>query len=64
MTLGTIWEDLKFDVKNFRVIRKFAIVGNEDDSGFLATISEPFVTDEARFFPKSEIDVARSWMKQ
>ncbi|MBD66115.1 MAG: hypothetical protein CME62_12965 [Halobacteriovoraceae bacterium] len=63
MTFGAMWEDLKFDVKNFRVIRKFAIIGNEDDRGVLATISEPFVTDEARFFPISKVESARSWIK-
>ena len=63
MTFGAMWEDLKFDIKNFRAIRKFAIVGKEGDKGILATISEPFVTEEAKFFPKSEINTARDWIK-
>jgi len=62
MTLGAIWEDLKFDIKNFRVIRKFAIVGGEDSQSLMASISEPFVSEEAKFFNSSEIDKARDWI--
>ena len=62
LTFGALWEDIKFDIKNFRAIRQFAIIGDKDSKEILATISEPFVKDEAKFFEYKDIDIARQWI--
>ena len=61
-TVGALWEDIKFDIKNFKVIRRFAIVGDRNTIKVLDPISEPFVTDEAKFFNKSEFEEAQKWV--
>lgn len=61
-TMGALWEDIKFDVKNFKVIRRFAIIGDKNTIKVLDPISEPFVTDEAKFFNKSEFKEAEQWV--
>ncbi len=61
ISLGALWEDLKFDFNNFRTIRRFAIVGHAKEHKFLDPISEPFVSDEAKLFPKEEMGKARDW---
>ncbi|HAG91085.1 MAG TPA: hypothetical protein DCL41_04400 [Bdellovibrionales bacterium] len=62
ITLGALWEDLKFDLQNFRAVRNFAIVGNSDKLKMLDPLSEPFVSGEAKFFKKEDEDKARKWV--
>jgi len=61
-TMGALWEDIKFDVTNFKVIRRFAIIGDSNTIKVLDPISEPFVIDEAKFFNKSEFKEAERWV--
>lgn len=61
-TVGALWEDIKFDMKNFKVIRRFAIIGDKNILKILDPLSEPFVTEEAKFFIKSEFKEAERWV--
>lgn len=61
-TMGAIWEDVKFDFRNFRTIRKLAIVGDRDNQKLLDPLSEPFVTEEAKYFSKADETLAREWV--
>ena len=60
ITISAIWEDLKFDVKHFRTTRRCALIAN-DKMDWIATLSEPFVSIEAKSFSPEEIAQARSW---
>lgn len=61
-TLGTLWEDLKFDIQHFRDIRRFAVIGNTEIQKIISSLSGPFVSDEAKFFQKSDEDEALRWV--
>lgn len=61
-TMGALWEDIKFDVKNFKVIRRLATIGDRNTIKILDPISKPFVTDEAKFFEKSDYKEAQKWV--
>lgn len=61
-TLGSLWEDLKFDLSHFREVRNFAVVGDNKIHKLIGSLSGPFVSGEAKFFPKDKIDEAARWV--
>jgi hypothetical protein len=61
-TLGGFWEDMKFDAKHFRDIKKIAFVGDEKWEKGMSTFCKPFTSAEIKFFPSEQIDQARQWL--
>lgn len=61
-TPAALWEDLKFDVKHYRDIARFALVGEDWTKNWLATVSEPFTAADIRYFIERDIEGARDWV--
>ena len=59
---GALWEDIKFDLKHFRDIERLAIVGDKAWERGMAAFCKPFTAAKVRYFERSTIDQARSWL--
>lgn len=60
---GALWEDIKFDVKHFNDIERLAMVGEKKWEKGMAVFCKPFTSAEVRYFPRSEEQAARSWIR-
>jgi len=60
---AALWEDIKFDVKHYRDVSRFAIVGEDSSKAWMATVSEPFTAAEVQFYPERELELARNWVQ-
>src|SRR5438270_6469725 len=49
-TLGSLWEDFKFDAKHFRDIERIAFVGDEAWEKGMSKLCKAFTTAAIRFF--------------
>lgn len=61
-TAGALWDDLGFDLKHFKDIRKLALVGETRWQKGMAVFCKPFTTAKIRFFDASEHEKARAWL--
>jgi hypothetical protein len=57
-----LWEDLKFDMKHYRDVSRLALVADNPDKEWLATLARPFTAAEVRFFPIAAHETAREWV--
>lgn len=57
-----LWGDLKFDLKHFADVGRFAMVGDQKWEKNLTDLSRPFTTAEVRYFDRSHLDEARAWV--
>jgi SpoIIAA-like len=60
---GAIWEDIKFDLKNFRHIERLALVGERSWEHGMAVFCKPFATATIRYFDRSEVEQAEAWIR-
>ena len=56
------WSDLKFDLKHFTDVGRFAMVGDKAWEKNLTDLSRPFTMAEVRYFDRSHLDEARAWV--
>ena len=56
------WDDLKFDLKYFADVKRFAMVGDQGWQKNLTELSRPFTAAEVRFFDRNDIEAARRWL--
>ena len=63
-TAGALWEDLKFDLKHFRDIRRLAIVGEKKWQHGMAVFCRPFTTAKIQYFLAHEVERAREWLRE
>ena len=59
---GALWEDLKFDLKHYRDVSRLALVADNSDKQWLATLAKPFTAAEVKFFPIVAHETAREWV--
>jgi hypothetical protein len=59
---GALWQDIKFDLKNFRHIERLALVGEKSWEHGMAVFCKPFTTATIRYFDHNEIDQAETWI--
>ncbi len=62
-TPSALWEDLKFDVRHFSDVRRFALVGEEPQAKWMALLSRPFTAADVRHFPEDQLESARAWVE-
>lgn len=62
-TPAGLWEDLKFDARHYKDVSRIALVARNESREWMATVSKPFTSAEVEFYPESEIDAARRWVK-
>lgn len=56
------WEDLKFGIKHYADIERFAMVGEKQWQHGLATFAKPFTKAEVRYFDHADEAEARKWL--
>lgn len=59
---SALWDEVKFDVKHFADVERFAMVGDKQWEKTLSAVSRPFTTAEVRYFDRAQIDAARRWL--
>lgn len=62
--VGALWEDIKFDIKHFRDIKRLAMVGDKKWEKGMAWFCKPFTTASIAYFDRSEIENARTWLRE
>jgi hypothetical protein len=62
-TAGALWQDIKFDLKNFRHIERVALVGDKAWEHGMAVFCKPFTTAAIRYFQRSQADQAEAWIR-
>jgi hypothetical protein len=62
-TAGALWQDIKFDLKNFRHIKRLALVGERAWEHGMAAFCKPFTTATIRYFDRSQADQAEAWIR-
>ncbi len=60
--LGGVWEDLKFDVKHMKDIKRLALVGGSVIEKWSTRIFATFTLTTCRCFQEEEVDEAWSWL--
>lgn len=60
--LGGFWDDVKFDLKHFADVERFAMVGEQRWEKHLTDLSRPFTAADVRYFDRDRIDEARQWV--
>ena len=61
--LQAMWDDLKFGRKYGHVIEKFAVVGEQRWSEWIAKMSHPFYAHQSHHFMPDELPAAWDWIK-
>ena len=61
---GAAWEDLKFGIKHFADIERFAMVGEKQWQHGMATFAKPFTKATVRYFDHADADQARKWLAE
>ena len=61
---GTLWEDIKFDIKHFADIERLAMVGEKKWQHGMATFCKPFTKATIRYFDHADINEARDWLEE
>ena len=62
-TAGALWEDVKFDAKHFADVDRLAIAGDSAWEKGMTVFCKPFTTATVRYFDVSEIEAARTWVR-
>lgn len=60
---GALWDDIKFDVKHFSDIERLAMVGDSKWEQGMSMFCRPFTTAAIRYFDRSAIAQARTWLE-
>jgi hypothetical protein len=62
-TAGGLWEDIKFDAKHFSDFERIAFVGDKKWEETMSKFCKPFTHAETRFFPETQLENARAWLR-
>lgn len=60
---AALWQDPRFDVAHYKDVFRLALVAEDSSKEWMATLSTPFTGARVEFFPSSELDSARAWVK-
>lgn len=61
-TAAALWEDIKFDLRNWNKIERLAIVGDSRWEKGMALFCKPFTSAKIRYFDQSELEAAQGWI--
>jgi len=59
---AALWDDIKFDVKHFSDIDRLAMVGERKWEKGMSVFCRPFTTAKIRYFDRTAIAEARTWV--
>jgi len=63
-SMGALWSDVKFDLKQFGDIERLAFVGDRRWEAGMALFCRPFTRAKIRYFDESKADEALDWVKE
>jgi hypothetical protein len=63
-TAGGLWEELGYDLKHFRDIRRLGLVGEKAWQHAMTVFCRPFTAAEIKYFPLAELEAAREWLRR
>ncbi len=58
---GGFWDDVKFDLKHFADVDRFAMVGDQIWEKNITDLARPFTAAQVRYFDRTDIEAARWW---
>ncbi len=61
---GSLWEELKFDLKHFSDIERIAMVGENKWQQGMATFCKPFTQATVRYFDHAKTAEAHQWLAE
>ncbi len=61
--LPAMWDDVQFGREYGRSVHKFAVVGDQRWSDWVAKAARPFYAQQSRHFPEKELDAAWEWLR-
>lgn len=62
-TAGSLWDDMKLNLKHFSNVERLVIVGDMEWEKQMSLFCRPFTTAEVRFFDHTKTDEARAWLE-
>jgi hypothetical protein len=62
MEVASAWQDPTFGLRDKGLVKRFAVVGEEQDRRWLRPLSEPFT--EVKFYPRAARDDAYRWVAE
>jgi len=62
--VSALWDEVKFDVKHFADVERFAVVGDKKWEKTLTSLSHPFTAAQVRYFDRPQIGAARLWLAE
>jgi len=63
-TMGSLWEDIKFDWRHFADIERLALVGHSKWEAGMAVFCKPFTKATIRYFDEAKADDAFTWINE
>jgi hypothetical protein len=60
---AALWQDLRFDVAHYDDVSRLALVAEQSSREWMASLSKPFSGARVEFFPDSELESARQWVR-
>lgn len=58
-----IWDDVKFDFRHYKDIRRIAMVGERKWQEWMSHFCKPFTAASIRYFDQHNLEEARKWLK-
>jgi len=58
-----LWEEFKLDVRHAKDLERLAVVGEKKWQQWMARICQPFTDAKIRYFDHSQMEQARSWIR-
>ena len=63
MNLSALWQDVQFGREYGRSVQKFAVVGDQRWSDWLAKAARPFYAQQSRHFTENQLEAAWQWLQ-
>lgn len=62
-TLKATWDNIVFWIKHIKDIERLAIVGQKEWEKWVELLEHPFISTEVRYYSKSRLKEAWTWLK-
>jgi hypothetical protein len=58
------WDDFKFALNHYSDFERIAMVGDRRWEKWMASVCKPFTKAKVKYFDRSEVDAAWTWLRQ
>ena len=59
-----LWEDVKFDVRYNKAMKRAAMVGDKPWENWVTKLAAPFAHAEVKYFERSQLEEAWTWIRE